>query len=56
MSLEHSDQAFKRPLLCKTCGRFYASKNGQCSKCYAADESDHADQQREERLIPERSK
>ena len=56
MSLDHSDPAFKQPRLCKTCGRFYAYKRGQCYECYAADESEHADQQREERLIQERSK
>lgn len=56
MNLEHSDRRFNPPDVCKTCGRFYAYKHGQCYECYAADESGHADQQREERLIQERSK
>ncbi len=56
MSLDHSDPAFKQPLLCKSCGKYYTFKRGQCYECYAADESGNADQQREERLIQERSK
>lgn len=55
MSLDHSDPAFKQPELCKTCGEHYPYKRGQCYECYAADECEHADQQREERLIKERN-
>lgn len=51
MSLDHSDPAFKQPRLCKTCGRLYAYKRGQCYECYSADECEHADQQRKERQI-----
>lgn len=55
MTLDHSDPAFKQPELCKTCGEHYAYKRGRCYECYAADESEHADQQREDRLIKERN-
>lgn len=54
MSLDHSDRSFDPPDVCKTCGEHYAYKRGQCYECFAADESEHADQQREERLILER--
>ena len=56
MSLDHSDRRFNLPDACKSCGKYYTFKRGQCYECYAADESEHADQQREERLIQERSK
>ncbi len=56
MSLDHSDRRFNPPDACKSCGKYYTFKRGQCYECYAADESEHADQQREERLIQERSK
>lgn len=51
MSLDHSDRSFDPPDVCKTCGKHYVYKQGQCYECYAADECEHADQQREERLI-----
>ena len=51
MSLDHSDPAFKQPLLCKSCGKYYTFKRGQCYECYSADECEHADQQRKERQI-----
>ena len=51
MTIDHSDTSFKEPELCKTCGEHYAYKRGQCYECYSADECEHADQQRKERMI-----
>lgn len=51
MTLDHSDPAFKQPELCKTCGEHYVFKQGRCFECYHAEEQEHADQQRKERLI-----
>ncbi len=44
------------PDTCPFCEKYHVYRNGRCYECYAADESEHADQQREERLIQERSK
>ena len=41
------------PEACKTCGKYHAYKRGQCYECFAADECEHHDNQREERKLRE---